>query len=114
MSSRIGHLLNKTGVITRSADNAADGMGGWTRSASQVWEDVAMRIQPASARERESAGRQQVRHDYTIYLDPDTDILRGDSIVADGRTFGVELDIQPSSPGIYRKVMVSTGQDGPS
>ncbi len=112
--SRVTRLLNTTATVTRSATRVSDGMGGYTRSPSAVFERVPCRIQPASARERESAGRQEVRHDYTLYFEEDADLLRGDTLLVDGLTLGVELFISPSVRQVYMKVLASAGQSGPS
>lgn len=106
-------LLNKRATVKRSETNASDGMGGWTRSPSESWEEVPCRIQPASARERESAGRQQVRHDYNIWFESDVDLKRGDDVTVGDLTLHIEMTMRPSVSK-YLKATASVSEDGPS
>ena len=110
MGPSIGHLLIHTVDIQRSS-SVDNGHGGF----DEVFASVAIvsgRINPATAKDLASVGKEESRVTHAIYLAPKQDVRIGDKVLFDGRTFFVRVkNIEPSIP-IYRKVMAEEIQEG--
>ncbi|MFI7014148.1 head-tail adaptor protein [Streptomyces sp. NPDC050164] len=97
--SVVSHLLNTTVPVWR-ASTVDDGGGGQETTWAQVATPRARRSQPR-AREREAADQAGAQLDETWYLDPGTDVRRGDELRPPGRVLEVIAVFEPSEPGTY-------------
>jgi head-tail adaptor len=108
--SRITHLLNRTGAITRKA-RTADGQGGWTESFSAV-ETAAVRLRPASAREREYGPKDVAEITHVLYAEGDANIRRSDLVEIDSESYEVVSVRKTSLPTHHLEVDLHLIQQG--
>ena len=106
----IGHLLIHSVDVQRSA-SVDNGHGGF----DEVYQSVAVvigRVNPVTAKDLASLGKEESRVSHAIYFDPSVDVRIGDKVIFSGRTFHVRVKrVEPSIP-IYRKVMAEEIQEG--
>ena len=90
----ISSLYNNTWTVTRKT-RTTDGQGGYTATWATS-STVEGRMRPASATERTEAMLLKYEVDNILYCATDEDIVRGDRITKDGRTWDVEAVRDPS------------------
>jgi SPP1 family predicted phage head-tail adaptor len=83
----IKSFLNNTFAVYRNL-RTADGQGGYVTALTYIG-DIAGRLRPASANERQAADQSNVKLTHVLYCEADADIQRGDTVVG----AGVELRI---------------------
>ena len=99
----IRHLLNKTVTINRDT-TTSDGFGGNTTTPATI-ATVRAKIDPASARDRSTAGRDADRVTHTGYFEGGVDLVR-DDVVDDGTSeYKILSRLPPSSPEHLKAVM---------
>lgn len=110
MMRSIGHLLIHRVDVLRSTP-VDNGHGGFDEVFTSQGV-VDGRVNPITAKDLASLGKEESRVTHSIYLDPAADISIGDKIIFESRTFHVRVKrIEPSIP-IYRKIMVEEIQEG--
>lgn len=97
----IGHLLNRTFNRWRNTETD-DGAGGVTTAWAKV-DTVKGRLSSPSPAERQTAAQEGVEIDRVVYLDSDTDVVRGERLVVDGITVEILTLVRPSIPGHHAK-----------
>ena len=100
----ITHLLIHALTIKRNA-RASDGQGGWVETPTTS-STVTGRVNPASARDLEVAGKMRAEVSHAIYLPPSADVKNGDWISFGTRTFEVKVPNITPSIEVYKKVLV--------
>lgn len=110
--SRVSKHLNRRATQVRTTEGALDDMGGAAISTETLTKILPCRVMPAAARERESAGMKEARHDHTLYFEPSADVRRGDVLTVAGLELTVELTVNPSKDYTYLKALCSRGEHG--
>lgn len=90
----IDSLYNHSWTLSRRT-RTADGQGGYTQTWATV-ATVAGRMRPASASERTLALQRLAEISHVWYVAADEDVLRGDRITGQGRTWDVIAIREPS------------------
>lgn len=97
----IVHWLN-TPLRVYRPEGTADGSGGQTVTWRPIGEVDAKIDQPRET-ERTVADQHGSDQDYSIYMEPDADVLRGDQLRHDdGRVWRINGTFTPSTPRYLR------------
>jgi len=105
---RVTRLLNADVEIWRYS-RTPDGGGGWDETWSLLSPARARLSQPSAA-ERQVADQAQGWLTHVAYLEPTTDIRRGDEIRQAGLTLEVIATFEPSVPGTYLRANCTAQQ----
>jgi len=104
-------LLNHTFTVTRKA-RVSDGQGGWTQSYETAG-TVSGRMRPATATEKVEAAQRQAEISHVFYTAADEEILRGDRITVQDRTWDVTAIREPSHAGHHLEIdVLETQREG--
>ncbi|HUW11702.1 MAG TPA: phage head closure protein [Anaerolineae bacterium] len=98
----IATLFNHTFTVTRKT-RASDGQGGWTQTYGSVG-SVSGRMRPASATEKVAAAQRQAEISHVLYTAADENIVRGDRVAGEGRTWDVTAIREPSHAGHHLEI----------
>ena len=90
----IKSFLNNTFAVYRNL-RTADGQGGYVTALTYIG-DIAGRLRPASANERQAADQSNVKLTHVLYCGADADIQRGDTVVGAGIELRVVAVREPS------------------
>lgn len=93
-------LLNAQVAVNRS-QIVSDGMGGSVESWVSIGAFPA-KVDQATANERQLAAQWGSKHSHNVYMDPATDVQRGDRLTSAGRTYRVLATVKPSRPVYLR------------
>lgn len=99
----IDHLFIHSLTIKRNT-RASDGQGGWVETPATN-STTNGRVNPASARDLEVAGKMRAEVSHAIYFPADTDVKNGDLIVFGSRNLEVKTPNITPSKEIYKKVL---------
>ncbi|MFD6421710.1 phage head closure protein [Streptomyces sp. NPDC060198] len=96
----IGRWLNRTLQVWRET-TVPDGAGGQT-STWVLQASVGAKVDQASASAVTIAQQSGARLTHSVYVLPTADVQRRDELRADGRTYRVIAEVEPSGPR-YRR-----------
>ena len=98
----ITSFLNNTFAIYRNL-RTEDGQGGYITALTYI-ADIAGRLRPASANERQAADQSNVKLTHILYCSADADIQRGDIVIGAGADLRVVAVREPSYAGHHYEV----------
>lgn len=89
----------------------SNGQGGWTESYGSA-ASIEGRMRPATATERLMAAQRQAEISHVFYCAADEDVVRGDHLTGEGRTYEVIAVREPSHSGHHLEVECRETQKG--
>lgn len=93
MSDALFSALMNNSFATYRPSRASDGQGGWGRAYTPMG-TVSGRIRPATSTEREVALQEQRHITHVLYIEPGTDLQRGDLVIYSGSESDRELSVE--------------------